>query len=135
MTPLPAPVPFPAALLLRRWSLSSVGELRVLRSGLRVAVRDTELLDRMAVVATELATNALRHGRPPAVVQLLAEPGRLILDVSDPDVTGEPFFDTRRPLGQGGLGLRLVRTFAIDSGWYRTEVAKHIWASFGTLLI
>ncbi|GLW36055.1 ATP-binding protein [Actinoplanes regularis] len=127
--------------LLRQWTLDQVHELRTLRTGLREQLDDpellewmtviaTELCERMAVVATELATNALRHGRPPVVVRLLAEPSKLTLDVSDLDLVGEPTFDSRRPIGQGGLGLLLVRSFAAESGWYRSDHAKHIWASF-----
>lgn len=135
MTSPPAPVPRPAATELRRWSLDSVGGLRHLRAGLREAVAGTPLgdddgLDRLAVVATELATNALRHGRPPALIRLLQRPGVLILDVADQDVDGEPLFDQERPVGLGGLGLHLARTFASDLGWYRTVDTKHIWARF-----
>ncbi|MEU4626948.1 ATP-binding protein [Actinoplanes sp. NPDC023801] len=135
MTSPPAPVPHPAATELRSWSLDAVGGLRHLRADLRAAVIGTPLDDedgvgRITVVATELATNALRHGRGPAVIRLLQEPGALTLDVADHDVTGEPLFDERRPIGLGGLGLRLARTFASDLGWYRTLKTKNIWARF-----
>ncbi|GGN99969.1 hypothetical protein GCM10010112_94220 [Actinoplanes lobatus] len=136
MTSLPAPVPHPAATEQRRWTLSSVQDLRRLRAELREAVTGTLIdddgLDRIAVVATELATNALRHGRPPTVIRLLEEPGHLILDVADHDLTGEPLFDQSRPIGSGGLGLHLARTFATDLGWYRTPTTKHVWAVFTT---
>ncbi|WP_229076111.1 ATP-binding protein [Actinoplanes sp. DH11] len=82
------------------------------------------------MVATELATNALRHGRPPAEIRLLQAGGLLIVDASDRDTEGEPRFDVERPLGQGGLGLLLARTFAHEVGWYRANTAKHVWASF-----
>ena len=68
------------------------------------------------------------HG--PALVRLLQEPGLLIVDVADHDVAGEPLFDQDRPIGRGGLGLHLARTFADDLGWYRTDRTKHIWARF-----
>ncbi|MEV4283825.1 ATP-binding protein [Actinoplanes xinjiangensis] len=135
MTSPPAPVPHPAAIELRHWTLDSVGGLRHLRAGLRQAVAGTPLddedgQDRITVVATELATNALRHGRPPAHIRLLREPGALILDIADHDVAGEPLFDEDRPIGHGGLGLRLAQTFASDLGWYLTVKTKHIWARF-----
>lgn len=106
-----------------------------MRAGLRQAVAGTPLddedgLDRITVVATELATNALRHGSPPTRIRLLREPGALVLDVADHDLTGEPLFDQDRPIGLGGLGLRLAQTFATDVGWYRTTRTKHIWARF-----
>ncbi|BCY05317.1 ATP-binding protein [Actinoplanes sp. L3-i22] len=121
--------------LVRQWTLDHVHELRVLRAGLRDEITGADLTDRMTVVATELATNALRHGEPPAIVSLFTQPGRLVLDVSDQDVTGEPRFDLRRrPAGEGGgLGLLLVRTFADESGWYRDGDTKHIWAAFQLL--
>jgi serine/threonine-protein kinase RsbW len=135
MTSPPVPVPPTAATELRRWSLDNVGALRDLRAGLRQAVAGTSLddedgPDRITVVATELATNALRHGRPPTCVRLLREPGAFILDVADHDPAGEPLFDQDRPIGLGGLGLRLATTFATDVGWYRTARTKHIWATF-----
>jgi len=116
--------------------LDSFAELRGLRAALREAVaaisgaEPGELFDRMAIVATELATNALRHGLPPTVVRLLAEADRLIIDVADHDRRTGPLPADDRPLGQGGLGLRLVRTFAVESGWYTTGDTKNVWASF-----
>ncbi|SDT71884.1 ATP-binding protein [Actinoplanes derwentensis] len=135
MTSPPTPVPHPEATEVRRWNLDDVGGLRHLRAGLREAVAGTPLdtedgLDRLTVVATELATNALRHGRPPTVIRLLREPGLLILDVADHDLAGEPLLDLSRPVGLGGLGLRLVKTFANGFGWHRTAKTKHIWATF-----
>ncbi|MFD1374710.1 ATP-binding protein [Actinoplanes sichuanensis] len=135
MTSPPAPVPHPAATELRHWDLDDVGALRELRADLREAVAGTPLddedgLDRITVVATELATNALRHGAPPAHIRLLREPEALILDVADHDLAGEPRFDQDRPIGLGGLGLRLAQTFASDLGWYRTAKTKNIWARF-----
>jgi two-component sensor histidine kinase len=89
-----------------------------------------DLFDRMAVVATELATNALRHGLPPTVVRLLRDEDRLILDVADHDLGAAPKVEPDRPLGDGGLGMQLAQTFAIDLGWYATDATKHVWASF-----
>ena len=134
-------VPHPAAVELHSWTLDSFTELRSLRAALREAVVEEpavespevdldDVFDRMAVVATELATNALRHGLPPTVVRLLREDDHLILDVADHDLQAQPRLDVDRPLGAGGLGLQLTKTFAIDVGWYITDVTKHVWASF-----
>ena len=48
---------------------------------------------------------------------------------SDHDLSTAPHVEDR-PLGAGGLGPRLTETFAIDFGWYATDVTKHVWASF-----
>jgi anti-sigma regulatory factor (Ser/Thr protein kinase) len=132
MTSLPVSEPYPGAVELSRWTLDSFSELRGLRAALREAVAESagEISDRMTVVATELATNALRHGLPPTEVRLLRDGDRLIIDVADHDLSAPPELDADRPLGAGGLGLQLTRTFAIDVGWYATETAKHVWASF-----
>jgi serine/threonine-protein kinase RsbW len=89
-----------------------------------------DAVERMVLVVTELVTNALRHGMPPTVVRLLHEGDRLIIDVADHDRDAQPMVDAGRPLGAGGLGLQLTHTFALDVGWYSTEVDKHVWASF-----
>lgn len=136
MPSLPASVPHPAAVELCRWRLDSFRELRRLRADLRDAVAQTadrtpgDLAERMAVVATELATNALRHGLPPTEVRLLRDHDRLIIDVADHDLTAAPVLDEDRPLGAGGLGLQLAREFAIDVGWYLSDLTKHVWAGF-----
>ena len=134
MSSLPASVPYPRAAEICRWTLANFGDLRGLRADLRVAVdvaaAGPDVTDRMTVVANELATNALRYGRPPTVVRLLREGDRLIIDVSDHDREAEPRVADNRPLGAGGLGLQLTRRFAIDVGWYSTELTKHVWASF-----
>ena len=139
MSALPVSTPHPAATELHRWTLDSYHELGSLRASLREVVtggavsEDAELddlFDRMAVVATELATNALRHGLPPTVVRLLRDRARLILDVADHDLTAPPELVDGRPLGAGGLGLQLTQTFAVEVGWYITDATKHVWASF-----
>lgn len=135
------PVPHPTAVELHAWRLDSFTELQRLRAALREAVVEApvvvspevdldDVFDRMAVVATELATNALRHGLPPTVVRLLRQDDHLILDVADHELQAYPHLDVDRPLGAGGLGLQLTKTFAVDVGWYTTEVTKHVWASF-----
>ena len=130
MTLLPTPIPYTSAVELGSWTLHGFGELRALRSGLRAVATTAADVEGIVVAANELATNALRHGRPPAVVRLLREPGGLILDVADHDRESAPRQAAGRPPGAGGLGLRLTATFAKDVGWYATEVTKHVWASF-----
>jgi serine/threonine-protein kinase RsbW len=136
MSLLPASAPYPSAVELCRWTLDDFPELKGLRAALREkivkepSVELGDLFDRMAVVATELATNALRHGLPPTVVRLLRDEDRLILDVADHDLSTPPKVEEDRPLGAGGLGMQLAQTFSVDLGWYATDATKHVWASF-----
>ena len=131
--------PPPHAEELRVWTLTSSGELRLLRASLQqeltshplLAAEDRDdILDRIVLVATELATNAIRHGIPPTQVRLLRNSEHLVLDVADRDLTRIPELSDTRPLHAGGRGLMLARSFSLDVGWYATDDSKHIWATF-----
>jgi serine/threonine-protein kinase RsbW len=122
-----------------QWALDSFTELRSLRSSLRKALTGEplpeggfldEVPEKVAVVATELATNAIAHARPPTVVQLRRTDDSFILDVADDDSAALPEYAEDRPLGAGGLGLQLVRDLALDIGWYIDGSVKHVWAQF-----
>ncbi|MEV6350968.1 ATP-binding protein [Actinoplanes sp. NPDC051851] len=112
--------------------------MRVLRAGLERAVTDhtvktdrQDLTERITIVATELAGNALRHGRPPTVVLLRRTEGHLVVEVLDSDVDATPAVDSQRPSGDGGLGLLLTERLAHDVGWYATGTGgKGVWAAF-----
>jgi serine/threonine-protein kinase RsbW len=121
----------------RRWTLDSFGQLRTLRASLHEALTGEPLPDggeldeipeKMALIASELATNALAHGKPPTVVELRRTDRAFILDVADEAPNAEPEFAEGRAPGAGGMGLRLARDFALDLGWYVADGVKHIWA-------
>jgi hypothetical protein len=127
------------AVELQRWLLTDGDELRRLRTDVRTALLvfrlvDRELLhelpERVVLVATELAGNALRHGRPPAVVRLLRADGHFILDVADHDPATAPKLAAVHDANGGGRGLHIARSLSLEVCWYATEVAKHVWASF-----
>ncbi|NYF56658.1 ATP-binding protein [Micromonospora purpureochromogenes] len=131
--------PSPQAIELRRWQLSSAADLRGLRASLHQALTGEELaagedLDEvpelMVLVATELATNALRHGIPPTIVRLLVAEGRFILEVADHDLSTIPELVDTRPMGAGGRGLQIAEAVSLDVGWYATDRTKNIWAAF-----
>jgi serine/threonine-protein kinase RsbW len=122
---------------LARWTLAGALELRVLRAALQqavmaqpAAVDREDLGERLTIVATELAGNALRHGRPPTVVILQRSDGKLVVDVLDNDPGSVPAVDDLRASGEGGLGLVLVQSLAQEVGWYPTETGKSVWAAF-----
>jgi hypothetical protein len=139
MTELGTSPPPPRATEIERWVLDSGTQLQGLRAALHRAltgqVADTvdeldDIPERVVLVATELATNALRHGRPPTVIRLLRADDLYVLDVADGDMTRAPELATARPPGSGGLGLQLAQQVSLEVGWYATAAAKHIWASF-----
>ncbi|MEW2376623.1 ATP-binding protein [Micromonospora sp. NPDC047812] len=131
--------PPPQAVELRRWTLSEAVDLRALRASLHEELTGDvlgegealeEVPELVALIATELATNALRHGIPPTIVRLLATDDCLILDVADHDLGSLPQLAEARPVGDGGRGLELARALSLDVGWYATGTTKNIWASF-----
>jgi hypothetical protein len=127
------------AVELGQWLVATGTDLRPLRLGLRAALvahrltgpaEPDEVADRVILVATELASNALRHGAPPAVVRLLRGDEEFLIDVADHDVAGAPRLAHVHDAGIGGRGLHICRTLAREMCWYVTERTKHIWASF-----
>ncbi|MEU4788924.1 ATP-binding protein [Micromonospora tulbaghiae] len=131
--------PPPQASELERWMLDSPEDLRGLRASLREALNrhglvQGEDLDEVphlvVLVATELASNALRHGRPPTLITLLATDDQFLLDVADHDVSSVPELTDISPTDSGGRGLFLAQSVSLDVGWYATDKTKNIWASF-----
>ncbi|GEK21379.1 ATP-binding protein [Cellulomonas xylanilytica] len=124
-----------------RWVVDTVAQLHDLREGVRREINARAVqhpdrrLDRVAhdlvLVASELATNGIRHGRPPTIVELLQDGARFLLTVADHDLSSEPRIVGDRPPGQGGFGLQIARRLSRDVGWYRTDTVKVIWAEIG----
>jgi hypothetical protein len=128
----------PAAFqLTETWVLESPRELSALRSAIAGAITGDgtgspreldQVADNMVLIASELATNALRHGFPPTVVRLLRRGATFLLDVEDHDQAGRPYLAGERPAGDGGLGLQIAKRLALDVGWYISDTGKHVWA-------
>jgi serine/threonine-protein kinase RsbW len=122
-----------------RWTLDRPPQLVELRAALRRALATQtvpptidaqDLADRLMIVATELAGNALRHGLPPTVVALLRADGHLIVDVVDHDPLTAPALDDTRALGAGGLGMQMAERLSQEVGWFQAGDTKHVWAQF-----
>ncbi|MBB2925505.1 ATP-binding protein [Cellulomonas cellasea] len=124
----------------RRWVLDSIAELHLLRAGLQREVDARlgghvdlgDVARDLVLVASELATNGMRHGRAPTIVELQQDETRFLLTVADHDLTSEPRVAGARPPGQGGFGLQIARRLSVDVGWYRTRTVKVVWAEIAT---
>lgn len=123
------------------WVLDTAGELTTLRASLYRALTGNTLPpggglgrvpEKIVLVASELATNALRHGVPPTIVRLLTNGPEFLLDVADHDTSAEPHVPGVRAPGDGGFGLYLAQTLSLDVGWFTDEMTKHVWARFST---
>jgi hypothetical protein len=84
--------------------------------------------EQLVLAFDELASNALRHGRPPVVASVVAGRGGWLLDVSDtaPEEMPTPAVD--RDPARGGMGLHMVARLALAHGWYVDQDRKHVWA-------
>ena len=85
-------------------------------------------IDRLALIASELVTNAVRHAQTEITIELTAEEGSVHLEVFDRS-SGSPVFldaDLERP---GGLGLPIVEALASSWGMRPREGGgKGVWA-------
>lgn len=120
-----------------QWGLDTFAELRLLRASMRHAIAEQplphgavaeDISQRLAIVATELATNALAHTRPPTTVQLLRATTTYIVEVSDNDPWLVPRFAEKGFAGAGGLGLHMARKLSVGMGWYIDNGCKYVWA-------
>lgn len=124
--------------LLQSWLLGDARDLGRLRHELlAVASRASpapsdDVAGHVVLVASELATNALRHGSGPTGVHLSSDRGDLLLDVSDEDTVAAPSIATGRDPGEGGFGLVIAQQLSHELGWYTTATTKHVWATFTT---
>jgi len=136
---LPASHPAEAYVPLRRWVLDSAAQLRAMRADLRQQLAasvpspgngDSGVPDNVVLVTSELATNALAHGRPPAEVHLMFDGHAVLIVVSDRDATHAPFLAEDRAPGEGGFGLQIARRLSDAVGWWTDTSGKHVWAAF-----
>jgi anti-sigma regulatory factor (Ser/Thr protein kinase) len=84
-------------------------------------------IDRLALIASELVTNAVRHARTEIVIEVEARDGFLYLEVFDHS-TGKPVFRDGDPETPGGLGLPIVEALASSWGTRQREGGKGVWA-------
>ena len=84
--------------------------------------------ERLLLCVEELASNALRHGRPPVTVDLVAVDHSWLLTVDDAAVTSPPVPAMDRDAADGGLGLYLVARISGAHGWTVQGTRKVAWA-------
>ena len=140
----PRPVPGPRARLLGRWAPDTATDLTAHRLELSATLRDAALppgddgaahppgddgaADRLLLAFEELASNGLRHGRPPVRVQVTEFDDQWLLEVSDAAGDRPPVPAVGRDAALGGLGLPLVARLCGAYGWVLEEGRKTVWA-------
>lgn len=84
-------------------------------------------IDRLALIASELVTNAVRHANTDITLELSADGDLLRLEVFDGG-NGRPHFLEVAPDQPGGLGLPIVEALASSWGVRSGEDGKGVWA-------
>ena len=136
-SPRPLPGPRTAGRTIGRWRPARAADLTAsrlalcaaLHHGARAAGASDEAVERLVLAFEELASNAVRHGRPPVEVSVtrVADPA-FLLTVSDADGDSPPTPAVGRDAAFGGLGLHMVAALADDYGWTRTpDGGKITW--------
>jgi len=133
--------PEPAVDLSEGWSATPVtaADLTRLRRSLPRLLRhrsglagDHVDLDEVLLVFEELASNGLRHGRPPLRVVVARLSTGWLIDVSDTAAENPPIPAHDRDPATGGFGLPLVTALSGAHGWMVDGDRKHVWARIDT---
>ncbi|MGY1617454.1 ATP-binding protein [Geodermatophilus sp. SYSU D00691] len=85
-------------------------------------------VDRLLLTFEELASNGLRHGRPPVRVVVSQDDDGWLVDVTDAATDRTPTPAVGRDPAHGGLGLYLVARLSATHGWWAEGRRKHVWA-------
>ncbi|WP_336116324.1 ATP-binding protein [Streptomyces sp. PTD9-10] len=88
---------------------------------------DDETVDTVRLVASELITNAVVHGKGPVTVALYYRPGSLVIDVVDGNPL-VPQMSCAHDDDESGRGLALVGLLASRSAWEPSGRGKRVWA-------
>lgn len=118
---------------MRTWHLASTRDLAGLRADVsKILTGDhasapEQSVDGLVLIASELATNALRHGGGSATVHLSTDGATYLLEVVDSAPGAPPQVAVDRDSRDGGFGLVLALGVALEAGWFRTEMSKCVW--------
>lgn len=82
--------------------------------------------DDVALAASELATNVVRHAETPFTVQITNEANRIRLEVSD----GSSIIPAVEDLAGPGRGMRIISGLSEQWGVEASENGKTVWAEF-----
>jgi anti-sigma regulatory factor (Ser/Thr protein kinase) len=90
------------------------------------------IADEASIIASELASNAIRHARSPFEVGLVQYFGNLRIEVSDGSRVQPSFVGGRSGRSGSGRGLAMVDALVDRWGVEQRSDGKNVWAEIGT---
>lgn len=121
-------VPVPREQVELRFGLDGPAQARAVVSAWADRLGLQDVRDDLTLVVSEMVTNAVRHAGPPVALEIQAEDGRVLIEVSD----GSPDPPERRVApsdAEGGRGLLLVDLLCDDQGVRPDPPGKTVWAT------
>ena len=107
----------------------SLQHAAALRDGPLALGARADAVEAVLLAFEELASNGLRHGRPPVRVTVSQDDAGWLIDVTDAATDRTPTPAVDRDPAQGGLGLYLVARLSAAHGWWdEAGRRKHVWA-------
>lgn len=102
------------------------------RMAIRSAAQDQPagLRDDLELLATELVTNAVRHGSGDVVLTLDQQDDHLVVAVTGA-ATGDPVMRSASTEAPSGRGLAIVTAVADEWGWSREGEQVTVWVRLG----
>jgi anti-sigma regulatory factor (Ser/Thr protein kinase) len=107
---------------------SDIGSARLGRQAVRDLLIDCdpEFVERAVILTDELVTNAIRHGRPPIVLDLAGSADTLDVGVCDAG-SGVPGGQAVEWTEERGRGLMIVAALADEWGVCARQQGKCVW--------
>lgn len=118
------------------WHPSSLGKIRAaVMADLEARQVEDETLDEVAVVVSELVTNAFKHAQPlhdnTVRIHWTERAGVVEVEVTDGGGETSPKPRPEAVFAVSGRGLRIVRSFAHEWGVSEKKGAITVWAALG----
>jgi anti-sigma regulatory factor (Ser/Thr protein kinase) len=90
-----------------------------------------DVADTVALLVSEIVTNAIVHARTDIVLEVMVNAQRLRVHVTDGSTVGAVRQPAADLYAENGRGLQLVTALASDWGVLRTSTGKTVWFEVG----
>jgi len=103
---------------------------RLARSTLRAIAGDTQPVDDILLVVSELSANAVQHGRGPVELRVHSAADTIVIELADSDARSAPEVRRTPIYSVAGRGMSIVDTLAAHWGVTVGMEWKTVWCEF-----